>query len=212
MFELAPLDSKISSPNKTYKIELKEQIVLKDSFLSCYGNHSVKMSVEKNQQPLITDEIIYSGDGMDGRFGKPNAFWLSENVLSFYGQPTDSAKRDEVKVINQTDKTINYLIVNANAKYIIFDLLPHNEFIIPTTSQSVGKKSLSWIDCFGKFADNKSFKKGVNFEVSGQNVSITHYTIKIEDFGVEIESEEFKQLDNQSLPNQTSSKELISEL
>jgi hypothetical protein len=58
VFEPSPLDVKLTSPNKTYEIQLKEEVEIKDNFWSCYGNHFVKMTVTKNQQSFISDEVI----------------------------------------------------------------------------------------------------------------------------------------------------------
>lgn len=204
LFEPAPLDAIVVSPNKIYEVRLKEQIEIKYNFWSCYGDHNVKMTVTKNQQLFIFDEVINDGDSLDGRFGRPKALWLAENVLSFYGQPNSSEFRDEIKIVNQTEKTIQYLNVGGGGRFIIFEFLPHSEVVLVTNSQTTKLSSLSWITCFGKFADNeKPFDKGVNFRVGNKDIAVTHYTIYIKDSGIEIESDDFKKLESDS------SKELI---
>ncbi len=196
MFEPAPLDVRIISPNKTYEIQLKEQIEFNSSSMTCYGDHNVKMNVTKGNQPFISDQVIDSGDGMDGRFGKVDAFWLAENVLSFYGQAKPTENHDEIKIINQTDRLIRDLNVRGGAKFVIFDLLPNSEVVLSTFSQTpIAEKfqSLNWVACFGRLADSgKVSDTGENFRVGGKDISTTHYSIIIKDSGAEIESADFK--------------------
>ena len=219
MFERAPMDAQITSPNKTYEIRLKEQIHFENSFMTCYGDHKVIMNVTKNNQPFVSDEVIDSGDGMDGRFAEVNAFWFAENVLSFSGQPKNyenhSEKPDEIKVINQTDKVIKNLNVEGGGRFVVFDLMPNSEVVLQTSSQTpTGKfQSLSWISCLGRFADGEKLSSaGENFKVGGKNISTTHYSIIIKDSGVEIESADFKKLERNPLPTQTPILKLTSEL
>ena len=208
VFEPAPLDATIVSPNKTYEIRLKEQIELKNNFWSCYGDHNVKMSVAKNLQPFISDEVIYSGDSLDGRFGELNGFWLSENVLSLYGKPNGFGIYDEIKIINQTEKVVQFIEIGGGGKFIVFDLEPKEQVSLQTNSQTTKSRGLSWISCRFKFADGeKRFDVGTNFEAGDKDISITHYTISIKDLDAEIESTDFKQYksgsNKVSIPTQT---------
>jgi hypothetical protein len=130
-----------------------------------------------------------------------------------YKQPNVSEIYDEIKVINQTEKAIPYLEIGGGGKFIIFDLQPKEQVILQTRSQTTKSRSLSWVSCSGKLTnDGKRFNDGANFEVGNKEIPITHYTIIVKEFGVEIESEDFKKLDNRALPNQPSTKEIISEL
>ena len=199
--EDAPLDARIISPNKTYEIQLKEQVIIEDRFMTCYGDHKVTMSVEKNNQQFISEEVIYSGDGMDQRFGETDGFWLAENVLSFYGETKSTGKHSEIKVINQTNKEIKDLNITGGGKFIMFDLMPNEEVILLASSQTHAGKfnSLGWISCFGNFADGgKIYNEGVGFEVGGKNTSTTHYSVIIKDSGVEIGSVDVKKVKSSS--------------
>ena len=136
---------------------------------------------------------------MDSRFGKVDGFWVAENVLSFYGQPNISERRDEISIVNQTEKVIQYLEISGGGKFIIFNLMPKDQIVLQTNSQTTKNASLSWISCSLKFADSeKRFNTGANFEVGGKDISITRYAILVKDSGAKIESQDFKEYKSSS--------------
>lgn len=175
-----------ASPSNIYSVGLQ-------------GDHSnanspnkVLFTVEREGKVLLENEGLYD-DSAPFLQMYPTHLWVMENVLWFGGHDlTPSAKRDEVSVVNETNKVISYLSVDASDMFLLLEVQPRSLTRLLTRPQTDQTADISWVSCFGKFADGRDKGGGRNFSIRGKYVSPAHYCIVIREEEVVIQSREFE--------------------
>jgi hypothetical protein len=195
--DVQPLAITTTSPNKTYTVQLNEQVSASTAPFGVPNDHGVKFKLSKSGQLIIQNEWLYRGDSLDSRFGDlfPQYNWVSNSIIRFGGGDINTpSQSDEVKVTNETDELITYLaiIIEKQEMFLIFDLQPHYTITLSVHPQTDQRMDSSWINCWGKFKDDKAVpQKGVNFRIRGKYKGPAHYSIIIRETGVAITSQEF---------------------
>ena len=87
-------------------------------------------------------------------------------------------------IVNQTDMSVDYLVVNAKDRLVIFGIASHGrmEFTVP---RGVGPFYLA---ANGKFSDGTAIRGGVDFSNPDSVDGPIQYCIKIDDAGLHIGS------------------------
>jgi hypothetical protein len=151
----------------------------------------VHFNVARNKQALIENEVFYS-DSSAFIYPDLKYSWVSESVLRF-GEFDTSIKADEVSVINQTNKIVRYLRVNAGNEYLLLEIQPQTTTRLFDRPQTDKTADISWIGGFGKFDDGAGVSGwGMNFHIRGKYTSSAHYCVFIRDGGVIVQSKEFE--------------------
>jgi hypothetical protein len=183
LFE-APVWLSTSSPNKTYTVELTGDKG-RGGFIF---DSTVRFNVIRNGQPLVKDVHAHSGDFMDISFelAYPENVWVNENVIRFW-RTSDVIEHqaDTLLILNNTDKVIRYLKINAKDMFLVFDMQPHSSLRLSTSHQSW----LGWIACEGEFVDGQPISwDGVNFFHQDKLNVPLQYCVAISEGEIKIES------------------------
>ncbi|MBV9957281.1 MAG: hypothetical protein JO360_02630 [Acidobacteria bacterium] len=173
------------SPNKTYKVNMQERVTLD-------VEHVVYFNVVKTERPLIEHEIFYS-DSSQFIYPDLKYSWAAENVLCL-NDFDSSIKPDEISVINQTDKVIRYLKIDAtSSSFLLLEVQPQTTTRLLARPQTDRRADISWIGGFGKFDDGSEFANwGRNFQIRGKYSAPAHYCVFIRDGEVVVQSREFE--------------------
>lgn len=148
----------------------------------------VSFDVLKNGKSFWSNQNLHSGDAFDLSFeaGYPDYVWLSDNVIRFYNEKHINADKPKFIIVkNQTGKTINYLKVESEDKYLIFDLKPGTE------TKLIGffsRGDTDGIQVEGKYENQRDFEKGAVFTINRKIVTPPTYNINITEDNVIIES------------------------
>jgi hypothetical protein len=193
--ENPPVSLSLQSANKIYTVQLNEKA---DRFLlpihlgTRSFNSEVRFTALKGEQSLAKDEMLWS-DSSDNRQDVYKYHWISDSIIK-YGEIIESvpeSKMDEVTVTNETNQSINYLVVEANEKFLILDIQPQSSVKFLAYPQSW----LNWISGEGKFSSGKAIPfVGKNFRIGDDRESHVpkHYCVSIKDNEMLIQSEEIK--------------------
>jgi len=183
-FDRSPSEIATASPNKTYRVYMQDRAT--EGF-----EHIVNFNVTKNEKPIIENEIFYS-DSNRFIYSELKYSWAAENVLRF-GELDSSVKPDEISIINQTNKIIRYLKVNAGNSFLLLELQPRTTTRLFDRPQTNKTADISWVGGFGKFDDGRSFSNwGKNFRIKGKYTSPAHYCVLIKDGEIVVQSREFE--------------------
>jgi hypothetical protein len=90
-------------------------------------DHTVRFTVLKNNQQLVSQRYFHSGDWLDPSFSLsyPQHAWAAENVLHFYREEFfRDGKPGMVVVSNKSGKVIKYLRITAYDAHLLFELQP----------------------------------------------------------------------------------------
>ncbi len=186
-FHSSPTELTTLSPNRTYGVYMQDREA--EGF-----EHIVHFNVTKAGKPLIENEIFYS-DSSQFIYPELNYSWAAENVLRF-GEFNSSMKPDEISVINETNKVIRYLKIDAGNSYLLLELQPQTTTRLFGRPQTDKTADISWVGGFGKFDDGKDFSNwGMNFHIRGKYTSPAHYCVFIRDSEVLVRSKEFEGFD-----------------
>lgn len=188
------------SPDRTYKVVLKQETGTGKVNPAREAEARIGFNVTKGGTSIVSKELLYSGDSLDMPFETlyPQHSWVSESVLRFGEElPGFKAQHDEIKVHNQTNRSLTYLRVNSGKyeMFLLFELKPNSTVILPTRAQPSVESDLSWISSVGKFEHGVPLKEeGKNFYIRGKYNGPAHYSILIREDGITILSEEFEAL------------------
>lgn len=193
----APFTITTVSPNRTYTVQLKEQVQSALPLFEGNSTHWIRMNVIKGSQTIIKDVGLYGGDKYDDRFAELFAEhnWISDSILWFSNRDfIPQSQHDEVTISNETNKVITYfrLVVEKNEMFLLFDIQPKPARILSVHPQTDRGRDYSWISGTGKTDDKDIAEYGVNFEVRDRYKNPAHYCIKIKDEGLTITSKEFE--------------------
>jgi len=184
-FRRSPAELISRSPNKTYRIHLQDR---KE------GDHIVRFDATKGDQTLIQNEIFFA-DSHPFIYPELKYLWTAENVLRF-GEFDPSVKPDEISIMNNTDRVVRYLKIEAQNTYLLLDVEPHSTTRLFPSPQTDKQSDISWVEGFGKFADGANVASwGMNFHVRGKYISPAHYCVSILDREVVVQSKEFEGFD-----------------
>jgi hypothetical protein len=184
------------SPSNTYRIQLAEtKTEYSDQNLWPY---KVFLEIEKNGRAILNNELLYSGDELDARFGNiaSKAEWINEKILKLSSGKFDTAQQfDQVEVHNDSGKHLTYVLItwtvsnpNPNERILVFDLHPNERVTLRVTSNETDS---SWIACSGRFENGKELSLvGRDFRIRGVCKPTSHYLITIKDDKALIESQE----------------------
>ncbi len=189
------LHVQFKSPKETYLVKLDADDAPDPDplfpFPNDYRNRIVRATILANNQPYLSNFVIYSGDAFDVSFLDvyPDHEWLSESILYLGGDKRQGMPREKGQIIvsNQSDESLSYMFLRAAKANIFFILdLPAGS----TTELPVYLDRLArYIGCEGKFIGGESFKfQEVGF--SKQEQSPIHYCIKVEKSSILIQSRE----------------------
>ena len=183
-FHSSPTELSTMSPNKTYKVYMQDREA--EGF-----EHIVHFNVAKAEKPFIENKIFYS-DSSQFIYPELKYSWAAENVLRF-GEFDSSMKPDEISVINQTNKVIRYLKIDAGNSYLLLEVQPQTTTRLLDHPQTDQRADISWIGGFGHFDDGSGFSNwGMNFHIRGKYTSLAHYCVFIRDGEVVVQSREFE--------------------
>src|ERR1044071_7512685 len=101
------------SPDKTYRIQLTEKKT--EYSAQDHWTYKVFLGLEKNAQTILQNELIYSGDELDARFGNiaSDAKWISGKILKLSSGRFDTADQvDEVELHNDSGKRLTYFLIS----------------------------------------------------------------------------------------------------
>lgn len=151
-----PISLTLTSPGRTYTIRVDERV---DPYKTFYRieprefSTKVLFTAKKGDRTLAANELFWDYESSNERFSK-NAYheWVGESVLKF---GLDHAKwkpvADEVTVSNDSDETIDYLLVRSSETFLVLDLLPKASVRFRAFHQT----DLPRITCSGAFASGK---------------------------------------------------------
>jgi hypothetical protein len=185
------------SPGNSYKIllsETKTEISDKDRW-----PYKVFLEIEKSGQVILQNEVLYSGDDMDARFGNiaSESEWLNEKTLKLSRRKFDKMQVDHLEIHNDSGNRLTYALIawsvsdpNPNERFLILDIQPNERVMLPVTSNET---DYSWVSCSGRFENGKKVtqvRRG--FKMDGVCKPPSHYFITIKDDQTLIESQECK--------------------
>ena len=137
-----------SSPAGMYKLVLSGE---KDRPSLPMVDHSVFLTVFKNEKTLLASREIYSGDWLDAGFDDwyPQHRWLTEQSVHFYrDQFRQDGPNDTITVQNNSTKKISYLKVISVDILIILELDPKSTAVF---SVSRARADSKWVSVDGQF-------------------------------------------------------------
>jgi hypothetical protein len=137
-----------SSPAGTYKLILFGE---KDRPSVPTVDHSVFLTVFKNEKTLVVSREIYSGDWLDAGFVDwyPQHQWVTEQSLQFYrDQFRQDGPNDTITVQNNSTKKISYLKVISVDILIILELDTKSTAVF---SVSRARADSKWVSVDGQF-------------------------------------------------------------
>jgi hypothetical protein len=101
--------------------------------------------------------------------------------------------RAEVVLINETNREISYLRVNAGDVFLVMRIAPKSRSVLKAESVSMQRGELSNIASKGRFADGAEIREeSANFNVDHHYYDLAHYSTVINDTGTIISSTEFQ--------------------
>ncbi|MBA2503504.1 MAG: hypothetical protein H0V27_11540 [Pyrinomonadaceae bacterium] len=181
----SPVWLSISSPNKTYTVELTGN---KARPRSPFIEHETRFNLLKNGQVIIRNAYVDSYDWFDSGFedSYPEHTWVNESALRFGLNVAESERgHDSLAISNNTGKTIKYLKITARDMVFVFDIPPNTNFKLSVPHQ----RWLSWIACEGEFVDGQPILwNGVNFFHGNTIREPLRYCVSINDKALKIES------------------------
>ena len=122
----APTVLSTNSPNNTYSVVLNGRSDRPSFFLE----HTVRTTVRKGNEVLISQRFLHSGDCFDPAYYilYPQHAWVSENVLhlynDYYFEDRLGGSVGTVAVTNNSAQNIKYMLVKATDAHLLFDLMP----------------------------------------------------------------------------------------
>jgi hypothetical protein len=137
-----------SSPAGTYKLILSGD---KDRPSLPMVDHSVFLTVFKNEKRLVVSREIYSSDWLDAGFVDwyPQHQWVTEQSVQFYrDQFRQDGPNDTITVQNNSTKRISYLKVVSVDILIILELAPKSFAVF---SVSRARADSKWVSVAGEF-------------------------------------------------------------
>jgi hypothetical protein len=172
-----------SSPGGTYSVSLKG-----DKGRTLLLSHEVKADVLKSGRPFASNIFVHSShNAFDLSFeaGFPNARWLSDNILEFYRQEYFEKGSDLLIVRNSTNRTVNYMRVQAVNKFLIFDIEPGSSISLQIPAP---RGDSQWIALEGAFDDNQKIDfYHKSFDRSSTQRVRFDYQVLITPLGIQIE-------------------------
>jgi len=174
-----------SSPLQTYTVKLTGQKERPRFFTV-----EVRFDAYRQGSPIWMNQYLHSGDWMDISFelAYPDHHWRSENILHFYREE-NFRNRDRgptvATLINDTDQVIEYLKLESEDIFLIFDLHPHSKAVLEI---SPPMSDVQGIGIEGKFSNGETFQKGAGFDVKDKRKVPLTYTISLNDNDISIAS------------------------
>jgi hypothetical protein len=175
-----------ASPHNTFSVKLKG-----DKGRPLIIPNEVRADVLKFGQPYMSDIWLHStGDSFDLSFesGFPNVRWLNDNTVEFY-RPEDFEKgMDSLLISNRADRTIKYLRVQSENKFLLFEL-PSGTSVSLNVPAPRGDSQ--WIGLEGAFSDAKEIPfNSKSFNRRSTQRKHSFYEISIDESGSNIEAKD----------------------
>lgn len=160
--ESPPISLTLTPPGHTYTVRINERV---DPYLTPIRIDSRKFPIrvlftaKKGDRILATNELFWDYESSNERFSE-DAYheWVSESVLKFgVNHSVSKPIADEVTVSNDSDETIDYLVIHSGESFLILDLAPKATVRFPAYHRTWS----SFVECSGgAFASGK--KVGFN--------------------------------------------------
>lgn len=175
----------ISSPNKTYTVELMGN---KSRSVVPLTDQKVQFRLYKRGQPVVKAAPLISFDWFDSGFSKtyPEHKWVSESILQFSSNIVESENSlDSLVISNNTNKTVKYLKIRVLDMFLIFDIEPNSSIKLTVPHY----RWQSWVVGEGEFEDGERISgNGVNFFHKDKLKEPLRYCISINNNVLRIES------------------------
>ena len=166
------------SPTGRYEVQLSGQF---DDPATFGAQHRVYVTVQRGKLRVVERrELHYAGfldNGFRGSFKSPK--WIAENVVWFEtdrGAPTDI--RDELWIMNQLPRPVQFLQVDARDTFLILDLEPGATLRLDTTAfRPAGDNS--WLSVAGIAGGEELAEAHASFTLLGARSTRGRYDIVI---------------------------------
>jgi len=151
----APTVLSTNSPGDTYTVVLNGRSDRPSFFLE----HTVRTTVRKGNEVLISQRFLHSGDCFDPAYYilYPQHVWVSENVLhlynEYYFEDRLGGSIGTVAVTNNSAVNIKYMLVKATDAHLLLDLMPGQTTMlqIPPPRGDWEWFYIEWLDETGSF-------------------------------------------------------------
>lgn len=147
-------------------------------------SHSVNLNLFKNDESILENVYVYSGDLFDSDFNEafPENKWENQSILRLGANFTIEENNSNLIVIsNKTNRTIKYLKISSGDLFFFFGMPPNSK-----TEISAPLKS--YISAVGEFENGKSIEyKGVNFLDRTESTSLGKTCISAIENSINIE-------------------------
>ncbi|MBX7172419.1 MAG: hypothetical protein K1X72_15740 [Pyrinomonadaceae bacterium] len=172
-----------TSPTGVYTVEL---IGDKSRPSLPWMNHKVSFNLYKNDNVMVENGYVYSGDLFDSDFAElfPENKWVNQSVFRV-GAGLDITDNNQYSMIisNKTNKVIKYLKVGAKENlFFIFEILPNSKIELLAPLQP-------YISAIGEFENGQIIKRnGINFIGKPESISLGKTCITIVEDSIKIEN------------------------
>lgn len=172
----------MTSPDQAYTVQLTELIDVDTGGL--FPKQELWLSVFKNGVRIIDKELFYQRDAPRFSERYPSSSWIVNNVLRFGAE--NSAPQDlfdEVKVSNQSNRNISYLIINIDYSEVllVLDLQPGETVKFNVYSSFKSETGSRGISVAAHFANNSepALYKEMVFRSPDAYRGVTHYCMSV---------------------------------
>lgn len=175
------------SPNKTYEISIRAEKQETDNYFALF---SLKKNGKETAKNIFLAEDSLSGSELLENHQRGD--WVAENILHFGPNTEDLENPDQIKIINRSGKSLQYLRIVGRDKFLIFDIPRDGTIQLLTDAQTDKTADISWIGAAGKSDDGTKLRYvGTNFRIHGVYKSPAHYLINITEKGLQVCSPDF---------------------
>jgi hypothetical protein len=170
-----------TSPKGTYTVRMTGDPKAPKSL---FTQHQTRFDLMKDGEWKASNVFVYSYDFLDSDFQSEHE-WVSDSVLRFGNPGTIADDSDSITVVNNTDDPISYLKLDANDRFLLFDLAPHDNATLAIPHPPTGR----YIAADGKFAQGSAIREyGVDFTYDQQMKPPLHFCVFVGSDGVKIVS------------------------
>ena len=149
-----------NSPNGIFTITIKGESL--EKYLPLFPEN-IDFDLSENGESKLMAEPLTKIDPYDNSFKEkfPTATWEDDNLLRLEAKIAEGAvAQDQIFVVNKTEDSLSYLVINALNVYVALDIPPRSR----KTIRIPRYKWQSWVSVNGKFAQGSRFDlSGVNF-------------------------------------------------
>ena len=154
-------------------------------------DHSVYFDLIRDEQPVLVNKYLHSGDWLDPSFNDlyKQHNWVTNSLIRFSRADVAATKCDRLVVHVDTNRPISFLYIQSRDLFLVFNPEPQSRFELCAHPQ----KSMGWIEVEGEFADGKPVPwKGTNFTIDYKPGPF-EYQISITSDGPNISSSQLRE-------------------